>query len=154
MSVTLGDRTAGCLCGAVRMTLRDMPRSYGACHCEMCRRWTGAAFLAVSLPGDSVRIEGAERIGRIQSSGWAERAWCTRCGSGLWYRVTLDGVSGAGGYEIPIGLLDDPNGLSFDREIYVDCRPDSLAFEGMAQRETLTRAETLAIYAPTEEGQQ
>ncbi|REC56182.1 GFA family protein [Rhodosalinus sediminis] len=153
MRATVGDRTAGCLCGAVRMTLRDMPRDYGACHCEMCRRWTGAAFVAVPVPAERVEVAGSEAIGRLQSSAWAERAWCTRCGAGLWYRVTAPGTAGHGDYEIPIGLLDDPNGLAFRNEIFADCRPDTLTFEGMSGRETLTRAETFAKFAPTEEGQ-
>jgi hypothetical protein len=154
MRATVGDRTARCLCGAVRLTLRDMPRDYGACHCEMCRRWAGSAFVAVNIPSERVEVAGAESVARIQSSEWAERAWCARCGSGLWYRVTAPGTAGYGDHEIPIGLLDDPNGLAFRNEIFVDCRPDSLTFEGTDARETLTRAETFAKYAPTEEGHQ
>ncbi|MFP4275484.1 MAG: GFA family protein, partial [Paracoccaceae bacterium] len=105
------DRTAGCLCGAVRLRISDMPSGFGACHCEMCRRWTGAAFLAVETPAAGVTVErGADRIARYQSSGWAERAWCGTCGSHLWYRVTRAGHAGAGCHEIPLGLLDDPSG--------------------------------------------
>lgn len=141
-------RTGGCLCGAVRFTLHDMPLSYGACHCEMCRRWTGSALLAVTMPSERLEIEGAAHVARIRSSDWAERAWCTGCGAGLWYRVTRDDTAGAGTHEIPIGLLDDPNGLRFDNEIFVDVRPDSMTFEGMAERDTLTRAQTFAKFAP------
>lgn len=147
------DRTAGCLCGAVRLRLSDMPSGFGACHCEMCRRWTGAAFLAVETPAAGVEIaQGAERIARIQSSDWAERAWCAACGSHLWYRVTLEGHPGADSYEIPLGLLDDPSGLTFEREIFIDCKLDGFAFAGQDARESLTRAETFALYAPEHAG--
>ncbi|MFP4328419.1 MAG: GFA family protein [Paracoccaceae bacterium] len=147
------DRTAGCLCGAVRLRISDMPSGFGACHCEMCRRWTGAAFLAVETPAAGVTVErGADRIARYQSSGWAERAWCGTCGSHLWYRVTRAGHAGAGCHEIPLGLLDDPSGLAFEREIYIDCKPGGFAFAGQETRETLTRAETFALYAPGPEG--
>lgn len=39
-------RSGHCLCGAVRITVTDPPQELGACHCGMCRRWTGSAFLA------------------------------------------------------------------------------------------------------------
>ena len=126
----MSDRTGHCLCGAVTLHVADFPAEFGACHCEMCRRWTGAAFLAATVAPASLRLDGAANVARYQSSDWAERAWCATCGTHLWYRLT--GPEGA--YEIPVGLLDDPDGLDFSSEIYVDCRPDSYAFEGTARR--------------------
>ncbi|MFT6452301.1 MAG: hypothetical protein ACJA06_001798, partial [Halocynthiibacter sp.] len=35
------------------------------------------------------------------------------------------GVAGAGNYEVPIGLLDDANGLTLAKEIFIDDKPDS-----------------------------
>ncbi|MCB1362977.1 MAG: GFA family protein [Rhodobacteraceae bacterium] len=134
------------MCGAVRFTIRDGVTGFGACHCEMCRRWSGSAFLAVSVPRDALVIEGSADIARIQSSDWAERAWCGKCGSNLWYRVTMEGAPET--VEISLGLLDDTGGLSFDSEIFIDCKSDSFAFEGTKTRETMTRAEVFARYAP------
>jgi hypothetical protein len=148
-----GPATGGCLCGAVRLSITELPGSFGACHCEMCRRWTGSAFLAVETPAERVHVEGADAVARMQSSDWAERAWCARCGSPLWYRVTEPGVAGFGAYEIPLGLLDDASGLRFATEIFADCKPDSYTYEGMAARETLTRAETFAKFAPSAQGE-
>ncbi|MWD26824.1 GFA family protein [Aquicoccus sp. SCR17] len=133
------------MCGAVRLTLRDMPDHFGVCHCEMCRRWTGVALFAVTVPAGSLDIQGAENIATFQSSAWASRSFCRLCGSNLWYRYDPDGTGG-GGYEVPIGLLDDADGLTLEREIFIDGKPDGYALTGDHQR--LTRAETLAIYAP------
>jgi hypothetical protein len=144
-------RTGGCLCGAVRFTIRDCPAGFGACHCEMCRRWSGSALLALSVPGDRVDLTGAEQIVRFQSSEWAERAWCGTCGSNLWYRLTHDGAPDT--LELSLGLLDDANGLDFDSEIFIDCKPDCYAYAG--ERRQMTRAEVMARYAlPTDEGEQ
>ena len=131
------------MCGAVSFVITDLRPDFGACHCEMCRRWTGSAFLGISVPADTVTIDGAEHIRTFQSSPWAERAWCGQCGSGLWYRVTAHSPMAAN-YEIPIGLLDDPNGLVFAREIYIDDKPDSFAYRG--ERPTLTREEAMRRY--------
>ena len=41
------ERTGGCLCGAIRYRATiDNPR-FGACHCPMCRKWTGGPLLNV-----------------------------------------------------------------------------------------------------------
>ena len=145
----MSERTGGCMCGAVRFTATEVPDTFGACHCEMCRRWAGSAFLGVSVPVSSVTWPGEPHIRTLQSSDWAERAWCQRCGTGLYYHVT-DGPHSAN-YEIPIGILDDASGLDFASEIFIDHKPAAYAFAG--DRTRLTRAETLARFGISEEGE-
>lgn len=74
-------RKGGCLCGAVRFEADLTKREFGACHCEMCRRWTGSALLGITVPTGNVRWTGEEHIATRQTSSWAMRAWCRDCGS-------------------------------------------------------------------------
>lgn len=141
-------REGGCLCGAVRFSAALPTLEFGACHCEMCRRWTGSALMALSVPQAAVRWKGDEHIARYQSSDWAERAHCRRCGTPLFYHVTADGPM-SDELELPVGLLDDPSGLTFSSEIYIDLKPDSFAYAG--DRPRLTRRETLAKFGISEE---
>ena len=146
-------RAGGCLCGAVRFEAKLSSHNFGACHCEMCRRWTGSALLGMSLPADAIVWTGEEHISRIQSSDWAERGFCRRCGSGLFFRVTAES-EWAGKIELPIGLLDDPNGLTFTNEIYIDHKPDGYAFAGdgrklMTRQDCIEAFGGLADIAPT-----
>ena len=145
----IDERVGGCLCGSVRFRAGLTHRNFGACHCEMCRRWTGSALLAISVPTANVVWHGAEHIARFQSSDWAERANCRICGSALFYRVTGDGP-GAGDTELPIGAFDSADGLNFDSEIYIDLKPDSYAYAG--QRARMTRAQTLEHFGISVEG--
>ena len=138
--------TGRCMCGQVRFTASDVPDTCGACHCEMCRRWTGSALLGVNIPRDRIVWEGAEHIAELQSSSWAKRGWCRECGSGLYFQVTVDG-EWSKDLEVPIGLFDDPNGFEFSNEIYVDHKPDSYAYEGSKGRKLLTRADCVAKFA-------
>jgi glutamate synthase (NADPH) large chain len=39
----------------VRIELTAPPTGASACHCAMCRRWSGAAFWDVAVPADAVR---------------------------------------------------------------------------------------------------
>jgi hypothetical protein len=114
----------------------------------MCQRWAGSALLAMETPAGAISFTGSEHIRRYQSSEWAERAWCDKCGSSLWYRVTTPSDT-PHPYEVPIGLLDDTSGLTLTREIYVDEKADLVEFVG--DREQLTTAECLALYAGNEE---
>ena len=137
------ERTGQCMCGAVRFTARDVPDEYGVCHCEMCRRWTGAALAAATVPVNAVNWEGEAHIKTLQSSDWAERAWCQRCGTGLYYHVTAEGPMSEN-YEIPVGLFDDTGGMALTGEIYIDHKIPSLSLAGDHPR--LTRKEVLGKF--------
>ncbi len=130
-----------CLCGAVRFTAAVESAETHCCHCEMCRRWTGSALLAVSLGPDAVTFEGAENIRTYASSDWAERAWCGLCGSTLYYRLSVEGY-GPRTYEMALGLFDDPDAFPMAKEIFVDRKPAAYAFAGHHRR--LTEAEFMA----------
>lgn len=42
--------TGGCLCGAVRFSVEHVETHHHACHCGMCRRWSGgSAFFAAEV---------------------------------------------------------------------------------------------------------
>ncbi|WP_226780099.1 GFA family protein [Oceaniglobus trochenteri] len=130
-------KTGACLCGAVRFRAADVPDTFGVCHCRMCRRWTGSALLEVSVPEGGVTWAGAENIARRATSAWAERAWCRECGSGLYYKVTMQG-EWSGKLDIPLGLFDEPDGFKMSHEIFIDHKPDSFEYGGPA-RIVLTR---------------
>ncbi|MCB6178111.1 GFA family protein [Rhodobacter sp. Har01] len=137
-------RAGGCLCGAVRFAARLSGTNFGACHCEMCRRWTGSALLGITVPEGNVNWVGADSIATRQTSAWAMRAWCRDCGSGVYFRVTAEGPY-ADAYEIPIGLFDDPNGLNMTNEIWIDHKPDSFSYAG-EDRNVMTRADCVAKF--------
>jgi hypothetical protein len=125
-------RTGACLCGAVRLTARGLSDGLGACHCKRCQRWSGSALVVVSVPEDGLTVEGRESV-TVFESPKAERAFCARCGSALWFRYH-DRPDAP--YDVCVGGLDDANGLPLKIEIYVDLKPDGYAFAGGHRRET------------------
>ena len=143
-----GPRTGQCLCGAVRFTAAELG-GFGVCHCKMCQRHLGSAMFGVTVNAGHMTIEGAENVGTYVSSTWASRAFCTRCGSSLWYRYDPR-KDGGGTYEIPIGLLDDGNGLTIARELFIDRKSDSFEIAGDHPR--LTEAEVEQMYSSSQQG--
>ncbi len=78
----------GCLCGDVRFSV-DWPSKWVAhCHCSMCRRAHGAAFVTwFGIEDRQARIE--DPVGALRwyvSSPGAERGFCAHCGSSLFFR--------------------------------------------------------------------
>jgi len=109
------DRTGKCMCGAVTYTAKGLKAELSACHCGMCRRWTGGPLL--SATSKDVAWEGEDKIQTFKSSDWAERAFCSVCGSALFYRVTADGphhgmVAVAENLDAALGLAEEVEGLS------------------------------------------
>ena len=134
-----------CLCGAVTVAFEPKAPQLSACHCEMCRRWTGSAFLEIDATPGSLEFSGP--VKSYASSDWAERAWCDDCGTTLWYHLTIPGHDY---YSVSAGLVDDAGGLELKTEIYVDVKPDGYAFAG--EHETKTKAEVEAGFAAFVEG--
>jgi hypothetical protein len=120
-----------CLCGAVRIRVREADQRVGACHCRMCQRWSGGLFLCFDAA--SVEVEG--EVARYQSSPFAERAFCPRCGSHLWMRDLADG----GSYDLMPGLFDEAAAWPMRSEIYTDRALASVKLAGEHRR--ATRAE-------------
>ncbi len=141
--------TGQCLCGAVKYTVSAKLNETGACHCSMCRRWSGGVYLGVQVAPDAIAFEGAENITAFASSDWAERAFCSKCGSNLYYRMTAPGPL-CGTYHIGLGTVDQPNGIPLTGEIFIDEKPDGYAFAGDTNK--MTGAEVFAQFAPPENG--
>ena len=138
-------KSGSCLCGAVQYQISDAPAETGACHCSMCRKWSGGVFLGVKVAADAVRIKGAEKLTVFPSSDWAVRCFCTTCGSSLFYRVTAPGPH-QGEYHIGLGTFDDADGLALRGEIFIDQKPSGYAFVNETHK--MTGAEVFAMFAP------
>lgn len=72
-----------CLCDAIRFEARGEPDHVVHCHCGMCRRWSGAAFVTFArFPRSSVRFERGEPTA-YRSSARVVRGHCAACGGSL-----------------------------------------------------------------------
>ncbi len=130
-------RTGKCLCGAVRFEAEEVATEFSACHCDMCQRWSSGPFFSTTV--GKVRFTGEKNLKRFRSSEWAERGFCSVCGSNLFFRV-LEFAD----HEVCVGAFDERNDLVMTGEIFVDRKPDGYALAGDHPR--LTEKETLEKY--------
>ena len=73
--------TGHCRCGAISVETPFTPDFSVYCHCDDCRRATGAPVLAsIGVPKDRLTWRGAPARHTI---GTATRLFCRECGSGI-----------------------------------------------------------------------
>ena len=118
------EKTGRCACGQV--TFRVMaPDTYGACHCEMCRRWAGGVWMGVVCE-DILAIDGPAK--EWVSSNIARRGFCPECGSSVWHKPNHTAH-----FTFGQGLFDDQTGWTLAREICTEVRPDHYALADKGQ---------------------
>jgi len=106
--------TGGCLCGAIRYRIDAEPRLVSHCHCSLCRRAGGAAFVTwLTVRQEAFALtQGALQRRASSDHGW--RAFCATCGSQL--------ASGSSRYaryvEVTAGTLDEPGRVRPERHVY------------------------------------
>lgn len=106
--------TGGCLCGAIRYRIEGPARLVSNCHCSLCRRAHGAAFVTwLTVRADRFSVETGEPK-RYASSEHGWRAFCPACGSQV--------ISGSAHYaryvEVTAGTLDNPEAVAPDRHVF------------------------------------
>ena len=138
------DSTVGkgkCLCSSVQITAQAMGHNVGVCHCSICRQWGGGPFFGLDC-GSDVTFAGQEHITVFSSSDWAERGFCKKCGTHLFYRVKKDSR-----YFLPAGLFKSDEQLVFDHQVFIDDKPEYYSFANETQN--MTGAEIFAMFTQT-----
>jgi hypothetical protein len=106
------------MCGSVRYAIAGPLRPIIACHCLQCRKSSGHFVAATACPTVALTIEGPT-LQWFQSSETAERGFCGRCGSNLfWRRIGSDSTS------VWAGSIDGPTGLKIERHIFSHAKGD------------------------------
>lgn len=95
----------------------------------------------MALNCQTVTFEDQESIGLIRSSEWAERGFCKKCGSNLFYHL-IDRSD----YQIAAGLFDDQTMLRMSLQVFTDSKPDFYDFAH--ETKMMTGAEVIALFAP------
>jgi hypothetical protein len=77
----------GCACGAIRYQIKNSPFCAVHCHCESCRRATGAPMTSYFGVGRA-QVTWNGRRSFWNSSAGVTRGFCRQCGTPLHYMST------------------------------------------------------------------
>ncbi|MDV7338961.1 GFA family protein [Terasakiella sp. A23] len=136
-------RHGKCLCGSVEIEIDVVDNKISACHCDMCRRWSGGPFTGHYFEGD-VTWKGEKFIGIYKSSDWAERGFCKKCGSNLFWRMSETQTSFA------TGLFDDADQNKFEMSVqyFIDEKPEFYTFSNDCK--TMTSEDIMKEFGPSD----
>ncbi|HEX4174201.1 MAG TPA: GFA family protein [Acetobacteraceae bacterium] len=99
--------TGGCQCGAIRYALYTPPDRAGICYCRMCQKAVGGPFTSWA----NVRVENFAWTrggpGTFRSSSAAERGFCPRCGTPLYFAYLKRPET----ISVSLGSLDTPGAV-------------------------------------------
>jgi hypothetical protein len=127
----------GCFCGAIRYEARGVPSLETNCHCSICRRTSGAPFVAwFTVPTNQFHFVAGNPT-RFKSSVHGTRGFCGQCGTPL----TFQSARHADAIDVTTCSLDNPEAfppkdhtnasaklpwvqLSDDLPVYTGTRPD------------------------------
>jgi hypothetical protein len=100
-------RSGGCFCGHVRYRAGAAATEATCCHCSICRRTSGAPFVAwFTVPAASFQVVAGDPS-EHQSSVHGTRTFCPRCGTPLTFRSSHT----PGEIDVTTCSLDDPEAV-------------------------------------------
>jgi len=113
----MGDKLeGGCLCGAVRFIATGNPKGVFWCHCQSCRRHSGAPVsVFVALERDAYAVTKGE-ITKFTSSPGTTRGFCQACGSTL----TCESVKLPTETHFHVGAFDDARRFEPSKHFFRD----------------------------------
>jgi len=110
-----------CLCGAVAYQIDGEPEKVLMCHCEKCRKASGAAFATNGIVmADNFSVtRGKDDIAEYESTPGVFRRFCKNCGSPLYsMRPGREFVV------VRLGTLDSPMESRPSGHIFVGSKAD------------------------------
>jgi len=115
VSPMTGSVEGGCLCGGVRYRLHGPGKKGSDCHCEDCRRASGAPYATwCSFPSDAVELLSGELGQVLHESRLRFFARC--CGTPLFIRDDANSEW----TDITVASLDDPTSFSPQAAIWTE----------------------------------
>jgi hypothetical protein len=118
----------GCLCGAVRYQLKTRPMAVNACHCDACKKLTGATNLLMLVGAREAFAHEGEVQGyrRTADSGReVDVVRCAHCGVRMWHEP----LSAPALVFIAAGTLDDPHWVVPASHIWVEKASAGVLFQ-------------------------
>lgn len=113
------------MCGGIRYELNCENPWSTYCHCESCRKHTGApvAVLVAGLPEYVTWVSGDRSL--YESSPGRYRGFCKDCGTSLTWEAQISASSANGSWlGLHISTFDDPEALPpVDHVFYNDAIP-------------------------------
>jgi hypothetical protein len=133
------DVRGSCLCNSISYQFKVTEKEFDVCHCGMCRKWSGGPGFGVTAKSEPV-FTGIEHLKTYSSSEWAERGFCGKCGTHLFYRLKDKSF-----INFQLGSLEKNDSFKFNLQIYTDCKPNNYSF--FEKTKMMTEADVIKAFS-------
>ncbi len=134
--------TGGCMCGAVRYEAAGGSFKVIHCHCQSCRKHTGAPVVTLAgFRADQVKFSGDERKIYASSPG-VGRAFCAKCGTSLTWEADVGDLGPICSFHIstfdnPDALMPTAHTFYSERISWFDIADNLPRYEGFSENSPL-----------------
>jgi hypothetical protein len=141
--------TGACACGSITYNITGEVAHGDICFCLRCQAWSGGVALCVPIPASDITIHDPDdNIQKWNSSDWAYRVFCKKCGSSLYSVITAPGKMHMVHY-VSAGSLKDWKDIVITKEWFVDRKPKAYDIVPVNSPDCkrYTEEETFALWA-------
>ena len=119
MTKNITSKIANCLCGGVKIKIKEKLRHVINCHCSQCLKTHGNFAAYTSCSEDRIDFINKKTLKWYRSSKIAKRGFCSNCGASIFYKLLKsENIS------IAAGMFHNPTKLKTHSNIYIKGRLD------------------------------
>ena len=119
MTKNITSKIANCLCGGVKIKIKEKLRHVINCHCSQCLKTHGNFAAYTSCSEDRIDFINKKTLKWYRSSKIAKRGFCSNCGASIFYKLLKsENIS------IAAGMFHNPTKLKTRLNIYTKGRLD------------------------------
>ena len=119
MTKNITSKIANCLCGGVKIKIKEKLRHVINCHCSQCLKTHGNFAAYTSCSEDRIDFINKKTLKWYRSSKIAKRGFCSTCGASIFYKLLKsENIS------IAAGMFHNPTKLKTHSNIYTKGRLD------------------------------
>ena len=112
-------KTASCLCGGIKIKVKEKLRYVSNCHCSQCMKTHGNFAAYTACPEENITFINKKTLKWFKSSNIAKRGFCSTCGASIFYkRIKSDNIS------IAAGVFENPTKLKTVSNIFTKGKLD------------------------------
>ena len=119
MKKKVSSKIAQCLCGGIKIKVKGELRDVTNCHCSQCRKTHGNYAAYTCCPEENVTFISKKTLKWYQSSTFAKRGFCSRCGASMFCK-TLKSKE----LDIAAGMFNNPTTMKTVSNIFTKDKLD------------------------------
>ena len=119
MKKKVSSKIAQCLCGGIKIKVKGKLGKVINCHCSQCRKTHGNYAAYTCCPEENVTFISKKTLKWYQSSTFAKRGFCSRCGASMFYKLLKSKE-----LDIAAGMFNNPTTMKTVSNIFTKGKLD------------------------------